>query len=50
MNVPLRRGAEPPLTADQFLSMDPSALGDAWRYELVGGFPVAMAPRPVSTA
>ena len=44
MNLPLRRGAEPPLTADQFLSLDPSALGDAWRYELVGGFPVAMAP------
>ena len=44
MNLPLRRGAEPPLSADQFLSMDASALGDAWRYELVGGFPVAMAP------
>jgi Uma2 family endonuclease len=44
MNLPLRRGAEPPLTADQFLGLDPSALGDAWRYELVGGFPVAMAP------
>ena len=44
MNLPLRRGAEPPLSADQFLSLDASALGDAWRYELVGGFPVAMAP------
>jgi Uma2 family endonuclease len=40
----LRSSDTPPLTAAQFLSMDTSAFGDAWRYELVAGRPVAMAP------
>ena len=40
----LRSSDRPPLTANQFLSMDASAFGEAWRYELVAGRPVAMAP------
>jgi Uma2 family endonuclease len=40
----LRSSDRPPLTANQFLSMDTSAFGEAWRYELVAGRPVAMAP------
>jgi Uma2 family endonuclease len=38
------RRADKPLMADEFLSTDPSEFGDAWRYELVSGHPVAMAP------
>jgi Uma2 family endonuclease len=33
-----------PITADEFMRTDPSVFGDAWRYELVAGRPVAMAP------
>lgn len=40
----LSNAIAPPLTAEEFLSLEPSALGGAWRYELVGGHPVAMAP------
>jgi Uma2 family endonuclease len=36
--------SDAPITADEFMRTDPSAFGDAWRYELVGGRPVAMAP------
>ncbi len=35
------------ITADEFLKTDQSAFGDAWRYELVDGLPVAQAaPSP----
>ena len=40
----LRNADQPPLTADQFMSVDPLTFGEAWRYELVAGRPVAMAP------
>jgi Uma2 family endonuclease len=33
-----------PVTADELMRMDPSAFGEAWRYELVAGRPVAIAP------
>ena len=38
------RRRDTPMTADEFLATDPSLFGDAWRYELVGGQPVAMSP------
>ena len=34
----------PRLSADQFMRTDQRAFGDAWRYELIDGRPVAMAP------
>ena len=40
----LRSSDGPSLTASQFLSMDSSVFGGAWRYELVAGRPVAMSP------
>ncbi len=40
----LRNSDRPPFTADQFMALDPLMFGEAWRYELVAGRPVAMAP------
>lgn len=41
------RQMPPPMTVEEFLAADPKDFGDAWRYELVDGYPIAQAsPSP----